>query len=239
VPRSDRVASDDEVEPVVWADGVTISFASVSGRVDAVTDVSAAFLPGAVHALVGPTGSGKSSLLRVLAGHERPTAGTIVVAGQVISRMGPRGRRRVRRRHIGFVFQRPAANLFTYLDVDEHLRVAGRLRWAYDRDEADGLLEDLGLTDRRRHRPAQLSGGEQQRLGFAMAALGRPAVLLADEPTAELDQEAGRRLLDSMGRLAARGTCVVFATHDPAAQERADHVVALDHGRSKAGGTYP
>ena len=232
MPRSDTVPKSD-ADPVVWADDVTISFASVSGRVDALTDVSASFVPGAVHALVGPTGSGKSSFLRALAGHDRPTSGTIVVAGRVISRLGSRGRRQVRRRHIGFVFQRPAANLFTYLDVAEHLRVAARLRGGYDRDEATELLEDLGLTSRLDHRPAQLSGGEQQRLAFAMAAIGRPPVLLADEPTAELDHEAGRRLLDAVGRLAARGTCVVFASHDPAAVERADHVVALDHGRSR------
>jgi ABC-type lipoprotein export system ATPase subunit len=228
VPRSETVT-----EPIVWADDVTISFASVTGRVAAVTEVSASFVPGAVHALVGPTGSGKSSLLRALAGHDRPTSGTIVVAGRVISRLGPRARRKVRRRHIGFVFQRPAANLFTYLDVNEHLRVAARLRGAYDAAEADGLLGALGLADRRHHRPAQLSGGEQQRLAFAMAAIGGPPVLLADEPTAELDHEAGRRLLDSVTQLTAKGTCVVFATHDPAAQERADHVVALDHGRSR------
>ena len=108
MPRSDEVEPDG-VEPVIWADGVTISFASVSGQVDALTDVSASFGPGAVHALVGPTGSGKSSFLRVLAGHDRPTSGTVVVAGNVVSRLGTRGRRRVRRRHIGFVFQRPPA----------------------------------------------------------------------------------------------------------------------------------
>jgi putative ABC transport system ATP-binding protein len=234
VPRSERLEPDQlGADPTVWADDVTISFASVSGRVDALTSVSASFAPGAVHALVGPTGSGKSSFLRVLAGHDRPTSGTVVVAGHVISRMSTRGRRRVRRRHIGFVFQRPAANLFTYLDVDEHLRVAARLRGAYDPAEAGELLDALGLGDRRDHRPAQLSGGEQQRLAFAMAAIGGPPVLLADEPTAELDHEAGARLLDAVGRLAARGTCVVFATHDPQAQERSDHVVALDHGRSR------
>jgi ABC-type lipoprotein export system ATPase subunit len=234
VPRSDPVEPADAPEPAVWADDVTISFPTVTGTVDALTGVHASFGPGAVHALVGPTGSGKSSFLRVLAGHERPTSGTIVVAGHVISRMGGRARRRVRRRDIGFVFQRPAANLFTYLDVDEHLRVAARLRATFDPDEAAALLDALGLAARRRHRPAQLSGGEQQRLAFAMAAIGRPPVLLADEPTAELDHEAGRHLLDAVGALAARGTCVVFATHDPAARERADHVVSLDHGRTGA-----
>jgi putative ABC transport system ATP-binding protein len=203
---------------------------TATGEVHALKGIDAVFPGGAVTAVVGPSGSGKSSLLRILAGLDRPTAGQVFVGTTEVSALPPRKRRRVRRRLLGYVFQRPSANLVPYLTVEEHLRLAARLRGLSDATEADELLHLLGLDHRRRHRPAQLSGGEQQRVAFAQAALGSPPLVVADEPTAELDSATGAAVLSAVSALAGRGTAFVLATHDPAAMKVADRILFLRHG---------
>jgi putative ABC transport system ATP-binding protein len=225
-----------ETEPVVAAPaaatctGVVKIYWTATGEVNALKGVDAVFPAGAVTALVGPSGSGKSSLLRILAGLDRPTAGQVTVGDTEISSLRPRQLRRVRRRMLGYVFQRPADNLIPYLSVKEHLRLSARLRGRSGTEEADDLLEALGIAGRRDHHPRQLSGGEQQRVAFAQAVIGGPPLVVADEPTAELDSVSGGALLAAVAELARRGTAFVVATHDPAALEASHTVLHLHHG---------
>jgi putative ABC transport system ATP-binding protein len=131
---------------------------------------------------------------------------------------------------MGIVLQDPADNLVEYLSAREQVELAAQLRLV-DAGEAPGLLDAVGLADRAASRPAELSGGEQQRVAFAAAAVGRPAVLLADEPTAELDGAAGAGLVEAMLNLVDRGASLIIASHDPAVIAAADHVVTLRDGR--------
>lgn len=214
--------------------GVVKIYWSASGEVHALKGIDATFPAGAVTALVGPSGSGKSSLLRILACVDRPTAGQVVVGTQDVSAMSSAGRRRVRRRLIGYMFQRPADNLIPYLSAMEHLDLSARLRGGGREGEADELLDTLGLRARAHHGPSQLSGGEQQRLALAAAVIGGPALVVADEPTAELDSASGGALMEMIGRLRDRGTSFVVATHDPIAMDAADQILHLRHGALEA-----
>ena len=221
--------------------GLVKEYATATGTVRALKGVDAAFPAGRVTAVVGPSGSGKSSLLRILAGVDRPTAGSVWVGGVDLAALGARGRRRVRRRQVGYVFQRPSDNLLPYLTAREQLDLAARLRDGegggspspMDRlraGEADRLLAALGLEHRAGHRPEQLSGGEQQRLAFAAAVIGGPALVVADEPTAELDSEAGERLMQAVLGLREQGTSLVLSSHDPVVTAAVDGVLRLHDG---------
>jgi putative ABC transport system ATP-binding protein len=220
-------------EPAASCSGLVKIYRTATGEVHALKGVDAVFPTAAVSAVVGPSGSGKSSLLRLLAGLDRPSAGQVQVGGVRLSGLSPTGLRRVRRRLLGYVFQRPADNLIPYLTAAEHLQLAARLRGVRDPDIGE-LLELLGLTDRRHHLPHQLSGGEQQRLAFARAAVGDPPVVVADEPTAELDRASGAALLAAVSALAARGTGLVLATHDPTVVRLAERTLYLRHGAMEA-----
>jgi putative ABC transport system ATP-binding protein len=180
--------------------------------------------------IAGPSGSGKSSLLRALAGLQRPSTGQVEINGCDITRLRARQRRWLRRRALGVVLQDPADNLVAYLRAREQVELAARLRGA-DVAEAPVLLDAVGLAGREHCFPAELSGGEQQRVAFAAGAIGRPTLLLADEPTAELDADAGARLVVIMGELVGRGATLVVASHDAAVVSAADHVVHLRDGR--------
>ncbi len=223
-------------EPAAQCRGVVRIYFSPSGEVHALKGVDAVLPAGSLTTISGPSGSGKSSLLRILAAQDKPTAGTAEVAGQSLAGLSTRRLRALRRRHIGYVFPRPPDNLLAHLDVTEHLALAGRLRGlgrSVARSEGDELLEVLevlGLTERRTHRPAQLSGGAQQRLAFAQAVLGRPALVVADEPTGELDEATTHDLLGAVRTLTTRGSTVVLATHDPQAESVADQVLHMRSG---------
>jgi ABC-type lipoprotein export system ATPase subunit len=211
---------------------VVLTYRLPRTEVRALSGVSAEFPRGAITAVVGPSGSGKSSLLRLLAGIDRPSSGVVEVEGRTVSSAGAAARRRLRRGTVGFVFQRPSDNLLAFLTVADHLRLAGR--------RPSDVLERLGLRSRAGHVPAQLSGGEQQRAAIARALAGGAGVLLADEPTAELDDEAAGMVIGALRDVAAAGTTVIAATHDRALQRAADHVVVLDHGRIREGrGRHP
>jgi putative ABC transport system ATP-binding protein len=192
--------------------------------------------------VVGPSGSGKSSFLRILAAMDRATAGRVTVGGTDLTGLSISGLRRTRRTLLGYVFQRPADNLIPYMDLTEQLMVAARLRGMPRRSAArhlDELLGALGVGDRRHHLPRQLSGGEQQRLAFARAVIGDPLLVVADEPTAELDAESGQALLATVRELASRGTAFVIATHDQAVVDAADRTLYLRHGAIEAESTRP
>ncbi|MFL6138493.1 MAG: ABC transporter ATP-binding protein [Frankiaceae bacterium] len=211
--------------------GVVKTYRTATGAVTALDEVDATFRSATVTALVGPSGSGKSSLLRLLACVDRPDAGRVEVAGTDVSRLGAAARRRLRRRQVGYLFQNPADNLLEYLTAEEHLVLAAQLRGSGSRQDGERLLDALGLAHRRRNKPPQLSGGEQQRLAVATAVIGRPALVIADEPTAELDHASGELVMTAMRELRDEGVGFVVASHDPLVVERVDAVVHLHHGR--------
>jgi ABC-type lipoprotein export system ATPase subunit len=213
--------------------GVTRSYrVSADDTVHALRGVDLRLEPGTVTALIGPSGSGKSTLLRLLACVDRPDAGSILVQGTDTARLS-RGRRvRLRRRHLGYMFQAPGDNLLDYLTVRQHLKLAAQMRGVRVRTgEADALLDRLGLGGRADNLPRQLSGGEQQRAAIAFAAIGPPALLVADEPTGQLDHDTVGDVLDAFAALAASGVAVVAATHDPVVARRADRIVHMRDGR--------
>jgi ABC-type lipoprotein export system ATPase subunit len=200
------------------------------GQVHALKKVSVGIPPGKVTAIVGPSGSGKSTLLRILAALDRPTEGEVEIAGASLAALSRRSRRDLRRRHIGFVFARPADNLVPYLTAVELVRLAADIRGVDVGGQPEELLDGLGLGHRKGHRPVELSGGEQQRLALAAAVVGDPALVLADEPTAELDRASARLLVEALHGLAARGTGLAVATHDPVVVEAADQVIRIADG---------
>jgi putative ABC transport system ATP-binding protein len=223
-------------EAVVTCRGVQRTYRLDGSTVAALRGVDLDLAPGTFTALVGPSGSGKSTLLRLLACVDRPDDGWITVAGRRVERLSRSGRVRLRRRRLGFVFQAPADNLLDYLTVRQHLRLAAQLRGMNERDAGlDELLERLGLAQRADHLPRQLSGGEQQRTAIAFAAVGPPALLVADEPTGQLDHSIVESVLDAFAALAATGVAVVAATHDQAVARRADRVVRMRDGRIEEG----
>jgi ABC-type lipoprotein export system ATPase subunit len=200
-----------------------------TGAVVALDTIDLSIPAGALTVVAGPSGSGKSSLLRLLGCIDRPASGEVWIDGERVDDLDTKRRRLVRRRRLGYLFQRPADNLLPYLSVAEHVELGAKLRRATV--DVEALLDVVGLGPRRNHRPAQLSGGEQQRVGVAAAIAGDPALVVADEPTAALDAANAQQLLDLFVVLAARGTTFVVASHDDAAIRLADHVVHLRNGR--------
>jgi putative ABC transport system ATP-binding protein len=210
--------------------GVSKTHLAATGPVQALVDVSLDLPAGAVTVVMGRSGSGKSTLLRLLACLERPDEGEIVLDRTDVLALSERRRRRMRKARIGYVFSRPSDNLLPYLRAQEQLDLAAGLR-GLKKQAARDLLGPLGLDHRALSLPEQLSGGERQRLAFAAAAVGGPTLLVADEPTAELDSASVAILLGQMSALAAAGTAVVVASHDPRLLDIGDHVVRLEDGQ--------
>jgi ABC-type lipoprotein export system ATPase subunit len=194
---------------------------------DADLDVSA----GEVVAVLGRSGSGKSTLLHLLGGLDRPDAGTVVVAGESVTGASERALSALRRRHVGFVFQ--FFHLLPELSGEANVLLAGRLRGAHPEAESRGraLVDTLGLREVAEALPHTLSGGEQQRFAIARALVNDPALVLADEPTGNLDVEAGGEVLRLLRAVADEGRAVVMVTHEAAASGIADRVLRLENGR--------
>jgi ABC-type lipoprotein export system ATPase subunit len=216
---------------VVCRDLVRTYRISADDTVHALRGVNLTLEPGTFTALIGPSGSGKSTLLRLLACVDRPDSGEIIIDDRDAAELSRAGRVRLRRRRLGFMFQNPADNLLEYLTVRAHLRLAAQMRGVSRKAaRADELLDQLGLTGRADHLPRQLSGGEQQRVAIAFAAVGTPALLVADEPTGQLDHDTVGDVLDAFAAMAGTGMAIVAATHDPVVSRRADRVVHMRDG---------
>jgi putative ABC transport system ATP-binding protein len=216
---------------VVVARDVTRRYGEGETAVDALRGVSVDIAPGKATAVMGPSGSGKSTLMHILAGLDKPTSGDVRVAGREITSLGDEELTRLRREHIGFVFQ--FFNLLPMLTARENillpLTIAGEKP-----DEAwlAQLVADVGLGDRLGHRPAELSGGQQQRVAIARALVARPTVLFADEPTGNLDSATGHEILELLRRSVDEyGQTIVMVTHDPRAAAIAHRVLFLADGR--------
>ncbi|MGW3384402.1 putative ABC transport system ATP-binding protein [Streptomyces albogriseolus] len=212
---------------------VSLTLGDGDTAVTALDHVELTVAPGEFVAVVGPSGSGKSSLLAVAGGLQRPTSGTVRVAGAELTALSDKERTAARRRHIGFVFQQ--SNLLASLTVREQLllplHIDGRLD-AAARTRADALIEAVGLAHRAGSRPHQLSGGERQRAGLARALMTSPAVLLVDEPTSALDRERSAEAVRLIAEQTRRhGTATVMVTHDTAIMDAADRVHEMVDGR--------
>ena len=205
-----------------------------TAKVHALQGIDAEFHSGAVTAVVGPSGSGKSSLLRLLAGVDRPTSGRVEVEGRNLAELRGRELRKIRRGVVGYVFQRPSDNFVSYLTVWEHMQLAERSRTHASDLTSDSLLEHLGIEHRRDHLPHELSGGEQQRAAFAQVLAAGPTLVVADEPTAELDTGSGEKLLEVVRSLTETGVGFVLATHDHKVAVLADQTLEIEHGLLKA-----
>ncbi len=212
-------------DAVVAVDHVVRRF----GDVAAVDDVSFSVAPGEWVALMGPSGSGKSTLLHLLACLDRPTSGSIVIDGEEVSALPELERVGIRREKVGIVFQQ--FHLIPYLSALENVMLAQHFHSIADAREARAILARVGLAERADHRPAQLSGGEQQRVCVARALVNRPTVLLADEPTGNLDEKSERQVLQLFSELHEEKTTLVLVTHDPSVGALADRRIALEHGR--------
>ncbi len=217
--------------PAIRTTGLTHRLPS-GGRTLTILDrVDLAIEPGECVAVLGPSGSGKSTLLALIAGLDRPTEGRVEVLGHEVSALGEDALALFRRRHVGFVFQ--SFQLLGNLTALENVLLPLELTGTRDaRERARTLLGTVGLGERTHHYPAQLSGGEQQRVAIARAYAARPPVLLADEPTGNLDGATGARILDVLLELREReGTTLVLVTHDAALAARADRQIRLRDGR--------
>lgn len=199
------------------------------GRLTALDRVNLDVAPGEWLAIMGPSGSGKTTLLNLIAGLDTPTAGSIVIDGVPVHALTERARARFRRDTIGMVFQQ--FHLIPYLTALENVMLAQYFHSMADEAEATEALRRLGLADRLHHRPAQLSGGEEQRVCIVRALINDPKVILADEPTGDLDADNEAVVLDAFRKLHAQGHTLLVVTHDPLVGGLADRRVVLDHGR--------
>jgi putative ABC transport system ATP-binding protein len=216
---------------VVEARRVSRVFPMPAGPVAALRDVSIAVAAGEYVAIAGPSGCGKSTLLHVVGCVDTPTSGEVWIDGQEVAVLPDAERSRIRLTRIGFVFQRffllPMLSALENVELPQAEAGVGRVE---RRDRARQLLDYVGLGHRADHRPAQLSGGEMQRVAIARALANRPRLVLADEPTGELDQATGQAIAGIFDRLHQDGTAVVVVTHDPAIAGRAQRVLRMRDG---------
>jgi putative ABC transport system ATP-binding protein len=223
----------DESRAAVETSDLTKVYGGGATEVRALDGVSLRFPGGEFAAIMGPSGSGKSTLLHILGGLDRPASGEVIIGGVELSGLSDRKLTLLRRERMGFVFQ--FFNLIPTLSAEENILlpalIAGEKAGSHA-ERIEELLELVGLGGRRDHRPDELSGGEQQRVAIARALLRNPDIVLADEPTGNLDSKTGAGVLELLRESAARyGQTVVMVTHDPRAAANADRVIFLSDGR--------
>jgi putative ABC transport system ATP-binding protein len=225
-----RLDSEPAPRSVVEARDLTRRFGQRETSVDAVRGISLRVPAGRLTAIMGPSGSGKSTLMHILAGLDKPSSGTVTVSGTEITSLDDTSLTKLRRRHVGFIFQ--FFNLLPMLTARENivlpLEIAGKKvseAWLGE------LAEKMGLTNRLEHRPAELSGGQQQRVAIARSLITRPTVLFADEPTGNLDSKTGGEILELLrDSVDSYGQTIVMVTHDPRVATVADRVLFLADG---------
>jgi putative ABC transport system ATP-binding protein len=216
--------------PVVSAQDLTRRFGEGETAVDALRGVSLDVPKGQLTAVMGPSGSGKSTLMHILAGLDKPTSGEVTIAGTEISKLNDTELTKLRREHIGFIFQ--FFNLLPMLTAEENivlpLELAGH---KLDKGWIDEVIGKVGLADRRKHRPSELSGGQQQRVAIARALISKPTVIFADEPTGNLDSSTSAEILELLREsVSDYGQTTVMVTHDANAAAIADRVLFLADG---------
>jgi putative ABC transport system ATP-binding protein len=226
---------NEEVEvPILEAQDVSKQYKlGQQITVNALSHVDFSVEPGEFVAIMGPSGSGKSTLLHLLGGMDRPTSGEIVLDGQNMSTLGERELTLLRRRKVGFIFQ--FFNLIPTLDTEENILlpvlIDGKRKQPY-LPKLDEILRLVGLDNRRQHRPGQLSGGEQQRVSIARALIAEPSIILADEPTGNLDSAMGLDIIELLKRLSTNYQhAIVTVTHDPRVADHAHRIVHLRDGQ--------
>ncbi len=216
--------------PVLSATGLTRRYGEGDTAVDALNGVSLDVPKGQLTAVMGPSGSGKSTLMHILAGLDKPTSGEVMIAGTAISRLNDSDLTKLRRRHIGFIFQ--FFNLLPMLTAEENivlpLSIAGEKPV---KEWVDELLDRMGLANRRSHRPAELSGGQQQRVAIGRALVSKPTIVFADEPTGNLDSKTSGDILEVLHRSVQElDQTIVMVTHEARAAAIADRVLFLADG---------
>ena len=226
--------------PLLVARQLAKEYGAGNARVVALKGVDVTVERGEFLAVMGPSGCGKSTLLHVLGGIDPPTSGQVLLDGEDLGRLDDTGRSILRRRRIGFVFQR--INLLPTLSAIENvalpLRIDG-LNAAAARDRAGACLERVGISHRAGHFPHEMSGGEQQRVAIARALVIEPAVIMADEPTGALDSHNAQRILELLGQCSRQGQTIVMVTHDPNMARQASRVVVMQDGLIVEGAGLP
>ena len=221
--------------PVIETDKANLELMSGKSMLHILKDVTFKVNGGEVTAVVGPSGSGKTSLLMILGGLERATSGKVVVAGQNISTANEDQLAIFRRKNLGILFQNfhliPSMTALENVALSLEIAETGE-SFKIIRDRAAAALEEVGLGDRLTHLPSALSGGEQQRVGLARAMVNSPRLMLADEPTGNLDQDTGARVIELMFNLARKkDTAVLLITHDRSLAAKADRTLTMNHGK--------
>ncbi|MBM3183586.1 MAG: ABC transporter ATP-binding protein [Chloroflexi bacterium] len=212
---------------------VSKSFGSGSAKVTALDDISLRVNQGEFIAIMGPSGCGKTTLLNIIGGLEQPSSGEVILDGQRIDNMDENALVSIRRDRIAYVFQ--SYHLIPSLTALENVLLPMTFRGANnERARAMGLLEKIGLKERAGHKPGELSGGEQQRVAIARAIISRPSLLLADEPTGNMDQKTGREILALFNRLNKEGQTIIMVTHSLEIAEGASGVIVLQDGQVKS-----
>jgi putative ABC transport system ATP-binding protein len=227
---SDESVLHGNGKPVVAAKDITRRYGQGDTAVDALRGVSLDVERGKLTAVMGPSGSGKSTLMHILAGLDKPTSGSVAIDGTELTTLGDTDLTKLRRKHIGFVFQ--FFNLLPMLSAEENVKLPLTIAGTKpDKAWFEDLLGNVGLTDRRSHRPSELSGGQQQRVAIARALVSQPTVVFADEPTGNLDSATSGEILDLMRKSVDElGQTTVMVTHDPRAAAIADRILFLADG---------
>ena len=201
----------------------------IYGSLKALYEVNLSVEPGEWLAIMGPSGSGKTTLMNIIGCMDKPSLGSVTLDGDELSRLTPAGLTAIRRDKIGLIFQQ--FHLVPYLTALENVMVAQYYHSLVDESEALHALERVGLKDRARHLPNQLSGGEQQRVCVARALINYPKLILADEPTGNLDEANERMVMDLLHQLHGEGSTIIVVTHSPEVAVHAQKTIVLEHGR--------